>query len=308
MRILVLGAGAIGGYFGGRLAEAGSDVTFLVRPAREAAMRGRLRIESRYGDADVAVNVVTPDTIRGTFDLVLLTCKAYDLASAIETIAPFVGDNTVVLPLLNGLAHIDTLNDRFGKARVLGGVAKIAVSLDPSGIVKHLNDWRFITFGEQDGTMSPRVEALKAAFDKTSVVAKAVPNIMQTMWEKIVHLTTVAGATCTMRASVGEIARTKYGADFMLDLLNRNIEIASREGFAPSAAFLEEYTKLFLDRSSTYSASMLRDILKGGPTEGEHVIGYMLRKAEQHGVDATMHRFIYVNLQAYEEHRLAKAA
>jgi 2-dehydropantoate 2-reductase len=308
MRILVLGAGAIGGYFGGRLAEAGTDVTFLVRPAREAAMRGRLRIESRYGDADIPVNVVTSDTIEGTFDLVLLTCKAYDLASAIETIAPFVGDNTAVLPLLNGLAHIDTLNERFGKARVLGGVAKIAVSLDPSGIVKHLNDWRFITFGEQDGTMSPRVEALQAAFDKTSVVAKAVPNIMQTMWEKIVHLTTVAGATCTMRASVGEIARTKYGADFMLDLLNRNIEIASREGFAPSAAFLEEYTKLFLDRSSTYSASMLRDILKGGPTEGEHVIGYMLRKAEQHGVDATMHRFIYVNLQAYEEHRLAKAA
>jgi 2-dehydropantoate 2-reductase len=303
MRVLCLGAGGIGGYFGGRLAEAGFDVTFLVRPARHAQMNGRLRIESCYGNADLVAKTSTRDTAEGPFDFIILTCKAYDLPDAIETIAPFVGAETGVLPLLNGVAHIEQLNRRFGKACVLGGVAKIAVTALPDGTIKHLNDWRFITFGEQDGRLSSRVEALKAAFDKTSVVAKAVPNIMQVMWEKIVHLATVAGGTCSLRASVGEIAQTQHGSAFMIDLLEQNAEISKKEGYAPSADFLEEYRKLFRDKSSTYTASMLRDIQRGGPIEADHVIGFMLRKAEQHGIDTRMYRFIYTHLQAYETHR-----
>jgi 2-dehydropantoate 2-reductase len=305
MRVLCLGAGAVGGYFGGRLAEAGIDVTFLVRPARAAKMKGRLRIESCYGDADLHVQTATRDDACGPYDYVIVTCKAYDLDSAIETLAPFVDETTVVLPLLNGVAHMDVLNARFGKARVLGGVAKIAATLTPDGTIKHLNDWRFVTFGEQSGDMTPRVEALKSAFDKTSVVAKAVPNIMQMMWEKIVHLTTVAGATCLMRASVGEIARTDYGSAFMIELLEKNAEISTREGYPLSDAFMDEYRTLFRDKTSAYTASMLRDILRNGPIEGDHVVGFMLRKAEEHGIDPTLYKLIFIHLQAYEQHRAA---
>jgi len=306
MRILCLGAGAIGGYFGGRLVEGGTEVDFLVRENRQRQLAaGGLRIESRFGNCSVSVRAVTSAQAKGPYDIVLLTCKAYDLSNAIATIDAFVGPKTAVLPLLNGVAHMDQLNDKFGHGRVLGGVAKIAATLSPDGIIRHLNDWRYITFGEQNGEMSARVEALKAAFDKTSVIASAVPNIMQTMWEKIVHLSTVAGMTCAMRANVGEIARTADGTEMMIQLLERNAEIAAREGHAPSDTFLAEYRQLFNDQSSTYAASMLRDIQRNGAVEADHIVGFMLAKARQHGVDPSLHRFIYVHLQAYEQHRAA---
>lgn len=312
MRILCLGAGAIGGYFGGRLVEGSANVEFLVREKRQKQLRADgLRIESKYGNLHVPVTAVTDKEAKGPYDIVLLTCKAYDLPNAMATIAPFVGENTAVLPLLNGVAHIEILNAKFGKARVFGGVAKIAATLTPDGTIKHLNDWRYITFGEQSGEISPRVVQLKEAFDKTSVIATAVPNIMQAMWEKVVHLSTVAGMTCTMRASVGDIARTRDGSELMIELLERNAEIAGREGHRPTEAFLAEYRQLFRDQTSTYTASMLRDIERNGPVEADHILGFMLDKAKQHGVDPSLHRFIYVHLQAYEQRRavtLAKAA
>jgi 2-dehydropantoate 2-reductase len=306
MRILCLGAGAIGGYFGGRLVEAGADVTFLVREHRQKILaENGLRIESPFGDFAGPVNAVTKAEVTGAFDLVLLTCKAYDLSLAMEAIVPAVGKGTAILPLLNGIAHIDLLNEKFGRAHVLGGVAKIGVTLTPEGVIKHLNDWRYITFGEQDGTLSPRVLALKAVFDKTSVDAAAVPNIMQIMWEKIVHLSTIAGMTSTMRASVGEIARTRCGASLMLEFLERNAAIAREEGFTPSDKFMAEYRALFSDPQSKYTASLLRDIERGNAIEAEHIIGFMLDKANAYKVDSTLHRIVYTHLQSYEQRRAA---
>jgi 2-dehydropantoate 2-reductase len=306
MRILCLGAGAIGGYFGGRLLEGGADVEFLVREGRQKQLLADgIHIESKFGNCQVPAKAVTQAQAKGPYDLVLLTCKAYDLENAIAAIAPFVGRQTAILPLLNGVAHIDVLNAKFGATNVMGGVAKIAATLTPDGLIKHLNDWRYVTFGEQGGGISDRGAALKAAFDRTSVIASLVPDIMQTMWEKVVHLSTVAGMTCAMRASVGEIARTQYGSELMIELLERNALIADREGHAPSEQFLTEYRQLFRDRDSSYTASMLRDILRNGPVEADHILGFMLKKAEQHGVDVSLHRFIYVHLQAYEQHRSA---
>jgi 2-dehydropantoate 2-reductase len=306
MRIMSLGAGAVGGYFGGRLIEGGADVTFLVRPERKRQLLDHgLRIESQFGDFASPVNAITADEINRPADIVLLTCKAYDLPSAIETIRPGVGSDTAVLPLLNGLAHVDVLNREFGSRRVLGGLAKIASTLLPDGTVKHLNDWRYITFGEQDGSMSPRVLALKEAFDRTSVVASAVPNVMQAMWDKIVHLSTVAGMTCLMRASVGEIARVEGGSELMIRLLETNAEVAAREGYRPSGDFLAEYRALFKDPTSTYTASMLRDLERGGPVEADHILGFMLAKVRSHGLDETLHRIAYIHVKAYEERRAA---
>jgi 2-dehydropantoate 2-reductase len=306
MRILCLGAGAIGGYFGGRLAEGGYDVEFLVREGRQQQLaRDGICIESTYGNCQVRVKAITQSQAKGPYDFIFLTCKAYDLTDAIAVVAPFVGPSTAILPLLNGVAHIAVLNGKFGAAKVMGGVAKIAATLTPEGSIKHLNDWRYITFGEQNGDISARGLMLKAAFDKTSVIAKVVHDIMQVMWEKVVHLSTVAGMTCAMRASVGEIARTQFGTELMIELLDRNAMIAAREGYAPSEAFLTEYRTLFHNRDSQYTASMLRDIQRGGPVEADHIIGFMVQKAGQHGVDSSLHRFIYAHLQAYEQHRAA---
>jgi 2-dehydropantoate 2-reductase len=306
MRVLTLGAGAIGGYFGGRLAEGGADVTFLVREGRKRQLLDRgLRIESAFGDYSAPARAVTADEIEGPADVVLLTCKAYDLPSAIEAIRPGVGDATVILPLLNGLAHMALLNREFGSDRVLGGLAKIAATLTPEGSIRHLNDWRYVTFGEQNGVISARVLALKAAFDRTSVIAQAVPNIMHAMWEKVVHLTTVAGMTCLLRANVGEIARAEGGSDLLVRFLETNAEVAAREGYAPSEAFLAEYRALFSDRTSTYTASMLRDLEHGGRIEADHIVGFMLDKVRRHGLDDTMHRIAYVHLKSYGERRAA---
>lgn len=304
MRILCLGAGAVGGYFCGRLAESGADVTFLVREARSKNIAEHgLRIESQYGNFTGPVQTVTAPQLRGPFDIIVLTCKAYDLKDSMDAIAPAVGAGTVILPLLNGVVHIDLLNQRFGRDKVFGGVAKIASTLAPDGTIKHLNDWRFIIFGEQDGAFSPRALALKAAFDKSSVVATLVPDIMQKMWEKLVQLATVAGMTASMRANLGEIARTKHGMAVMASFLERNVAIASAEGFAPSEKLMGEIRPLLSSTTSPHAASMMRDVERHGPIEADHIIGFLLERAEAHGIDAEMHRFVYTTLQAYEQRR-----
>jgi 2-dehydropantoate 2-reductase len=306
MRIMTLGAGAVGGYFAGRLAQSGADVTFLVRERRKAQLAERgLEIRSALGDYTGPVKALTPAEIDAPADVVFVACKAYDLASAIEAIGPAVGDDTAILPLLNGLAHIEVLNAAFGRHRVLGGVAKIAATLTADGAIQHLNDWRYLTFGEQDGSSSARVVALKAAFDRTSVLATISPAIMQAMWEKIVHLATAAGVTCLMRANVGEIARAPGGAELMMRFLDANAAIAANEGHPPSEAFMAEYRALFSDQGSGYTASMLRDIERGGPVEADHIIGYMLRRARAHGLDDTLHAIAYTHLKSYEERRAA---
>ena len=161
MRILVVGAGAIGGYFGGRLLAAGRDVTFLVRPRRRAQLvKIGLVIKSQFGDVHLAAPpTVTAEELREPFDLILLSCKAYDLASAAESFAPAVGANTAVLPLLNGMAQLDFLSAHFGGGAVLGGQCVISVNLDAEGRILHLNDTHGLSFGERDGAASPRAES-----------------------------------------------------------------------------------------------------------------------------------------------------
>lgn len=306
MKILILGAGGIGGYFGGRLVQAGVDVTFLVREKRREQLRARgLSIESQYGDATLQVNAKLRSEIDPGYDLVVVTCKAYDLASAIDTIAPAVTASTAILPLLNGIAHIDTLNARFGPERVLGGTAKIQVTLTPEGIVRQLNDWQTITFGEQDGSESSRVRELKALLDRAGVEVKLSRDILRDLWLKLVHLATVAGMTCLMRANLGEIIRTPEGSAVLKSFFDANVRIAAAAGHSADDAFLKTYHDLFSQRESRYEASMLRDLEKGGPIEGEHILGFMLRKCREAGIDDTMHRLAYTHVKAYEERRAA---
>ncbi len=304
MKLLVLGAGGIGGLFGGRLAQTGADVTFLVRDKRKAQLAERgLRIESQFGDATLQVKAKLQSEIGPEYDLVLLTCKAYDLDSAIDTIRPAMGGGAAVLPLLNGIAHMERLNQEFGQANVLGGTAKVQVTLTPDGVIRQLNDWQTLTFGEQDGSTSARVTQLKAMLDKTGVDAKLSTNIMRELWLKLVHLSTVAGMTCMMRGNLGEIARTPEGSELLTSFFMRNAEIAARAGHAPDDKFVATYKDLFLQRDSRYEASMLRDLEKGGRIESEQILGYMLRQCRAAGLPDALHLAAYTHVKTFEQRR-----
>lgn len=305
MRVLVLGAGALGGYFGGRLVEAGSaEVTFLVRPARRDALaRDGLAIESPFGAWRGAVAAITTEETRPGWDVVLLSCKAYDLDAAIAAIRPAVDKRTAILPVLNGLSHLDALDAAFGASRVLGGLAKIQASLGPDGTVRQFNDWRWITFGERDGAMSERVRAIEAAFAPAKgLVATAVPDVMMRMWEKIVHLGTAAIGTVLMRANVGEVVRAG-GTPFLHRMLDRNAAIAAANGFPMRDAFLAEFRAVFSDPTAAYSTSMLRDLEAGGRTEAEHILGFLLAQARAAGVPEEIHEATLLHARAYEQRR-----
>ncbi len=305
MKILVLGAGGIGGMVGGRLAAAGADVTFLVHgPRRQALEAQGLRIESPYyGDATVPVRAITQDAVTQAYDLVVLACKAYSLDSAIDAIRPAVGEGSCVLPLLNGLAHIERLNAEFGQERVLGGSIKMQVTLTAQGVIRQLSDWQTLTFGEQDGRVSERTQAFRDWLAKAGIEAKLSTQIMHDMWMKLVHLATVAGMTCLMRANVGEIARTPEGTALCRRFLETNAAIATHAGYAPSAAFLAPYHALFADTENKYEASMLRDLESGGRIEADHIVGDMLQRCRQAGLDDTLHVAAYTNVKAYEQRR-----
>lgn len=305
MRILVLGAGALGGYFGGRLLQAGADVAFLVRPRRHAQLeRDGLVVESPYGALRRPVPLVAaPDAAPG-WDVVLLACKAYDLDDAIAAIRPAVDARTAVLPVLNGVSHIEALRSAFGADRVLGGIAKIQATLAADGTVRHLNDWCFLTFGEMDGRMSRRVEALAAlASGADGMVAAAVPDIAFRLWEKMVHLGTSAVSTVLLRANVGEIVRSPGGAALLLRVLERNADIAAAHGHPMRDAFLAEYRAVFSDPASAYSASILRDLEAGGRIEADHILGFLLEAARSAGVPVELHEAAFLNAKAYEQRR-----
>jgi 2-dehydropantoate 2-reductase len=310
MRILVLGAGALGGTFGGRLLEAGADLAFLVRPRRAAQLAvDGLVVESPFGAIRRRpVPTLAPGEAGpgAGWDLVLLTCKAYDLEDAIEAVRPAVEPGrTAVLPVLNGLSHIEALRRAFGAGAVLGGLAKIQATLAPDGTVRQLNDWRYLTFGELDGAMSPRVRALAelCAHAGPGLVAEAVPDIEFRMWEKLVHLGTSAIGTVLMRANTGEIARSPGGVAFMHRLLDRNAAIAARHGHPMRPAYIEEFRRLFADPAGAYATSMLRDLEAGGRIESDHILGFLLEAARRAGVPDEAHEAAYLHAKAFERRR-----
>lgn len=305
MRVLVLGAGALGGYFGGRLAEAGGDVTFLARPARAAALAAHgLRIESPFGEARITPRVITE--ARAGFDLCLLTCKAYDLDAAIQTLRPAADGHMTILPVLNGLSHIGRLQREFGAHRVLGGIARIQATLAPDGAVRQLNDWRWLTLGEWQGGLSDRTSAIAEAFAPAKgMVAEAVPDIGQRMWEKLVHLGTAGICTVLMRAAVGEIARCPGGVEFIRGVLRGNAAIAAAHGHPMPDSFMAQYDALFGDTTSLYATSMLRDIEAGHQAEVEHILGFLADAAERAGIDSAAHRMALLHGRAYQHRRAA---
>jgi 2-dehydropantoate 2-reductase len=308
MRILVVGAGSIGGYLGGRLLEAGRDVTFLVRSRRASELaRTGLVIRSPVGDVNLpAPPTVAAERLGETFDLVLLSCKAYDLAGAINAFAPAVGPDTAILPLLNGMGHLDLLEARFGAEHVLGGQCLISAALDPEGRILHLNETHMLSFGERDGAPSPRVEAIAAELSGARFEARLSQRILPEMWEKWVFIATGAGLTCLLRASIGDIV-TAGAAVLATALLEECAAIAAQQGFAPSDAAMQRSRAMFTAPGSALTASMLRDIERGAPIEAEHVVGDLLRRGGKDNDAGSLLRTAYLHLKAYEARRVREA-
>lgn len=311
MRILVLGAGAVGGYFGGRMAQNGSDVTFLVRPGRAQALaRDGLRVVSRAGDWQGEVRCVTQDRLRPEYDVVLLTAKAYDLASAVDAIAPALeGDGRArVLPLLNGIAHLDALDERFGRERVLGGVAYIGATLAPDGRVLHLNEFHRVTYGPRADTQRAACDALAAELAGVLFNWQQLDMIEQAMWDKWVLLATLAGMTCLMRGSVGDIVATASGTKLTLALLAECAGVAAAEGFATPEAEMARYRGMLTQAGAAFTASMLRDIESGGQTEGDHILGTLLTRARKRDLQTPLLEMATTHLEAYAARRRREAA
>ena len=308
MRVMVVGAGALGGYYGGRLVEAGRNVTFLVRSGRaEQIARQGLRIESPHGDAHLRPRTVLPGGLDGPYDLVLLAVKAYSLDAAMDDLAAAVGPETAILPVLNGMRHLDILRSRFGEQRMLGGVAQIPATLGPDGQVRHLGQSHDLIFGEIEGGISDRVQTITSLCDGARFRARASDQIAQEMWEKWAMLATLAGMTCLMRGSVGDILASPGGRDAFLSLFAECRAAAGASGHEPRPAFVEAVLSM-LKEGSPLTASMLRDIEHGGRTEGEHVLGDMVGRVEHSGVPAPLLRLARCHVAAYEARRMREKA
>lgn len=307
MRLLILGAGATGGYYGARLVKAGVDTTFLVRPARaENIARDGLRVKSPRGDARLQVEAVT--AAGGGFDAVILSCKAYDLGSATDAIAPAVEAGARVLPLLNGMAHLDALDARFGRDCILGGLCHVGVTLAEGGEIVHLNDTEHLALGPRTPSQEGACADLHATLAHAGLAPTLRPDIDAALWEKFVLLASGAGITCLMRAPIGTIVATQDGEALTRELIQECAAVAAAEGRPLGQKPLAQIHAMMTQKGSAGTTSMLRDVWRGGPTEGEHVLGDMVGRARAHGLPATLLRTCRAHLQAHEITRLSTPA
>ena len=300
MKILILGAGAIGGYVGGRLQQSGADVTFLVRPARHAALaRDGLVIKSTKGDITQKVKTVLAGSEGGPYDVILLTCKAYDLDSAIEAVAPAVGPATTIVPLLNGYRHLDTLDARFGAGKVVGGLARVGVALSAAGEILH-SGASGVSFGERDGKpVRPALVALDAACKKAGIDGGLNGKITQDLWDKWIMLCTLASTCCLMRGTEGDILEADEGMAIMLETVEECRKVAAAAGHDPGEKGMANVRSFLTQKGSRFAASMLHDLEKGSMVEADHVVGDMIARAKKAGIATPNLRLAYAHLQVY---------
>ncbi|BEL12415.1 ketopantoate reductase family protein [Actinoplanes sichuanensis] len=330
MRILVVGAGATGGYFGGRLAQAGRDVTFLVRPARAARLAERgLRIKSPDGEIQLRPRTITE--VDGHYDLVLLAVKSYSLETALTDLTPAVGPRTVVIPLLNGIRHIESLVRRFGADRAWGGVCMIHAMLDPDGDVLQMSGLHRLSFGPLTDDSSASAEVLPAgassvgvSFDdvssggvfaagdgvdeRLSVISEALSGagfdarvsatIVQELWDKWVLLATLGAATTLLRGSIGAINKAPGGSEFLHALAAETSAVAAAAGHpirGKAAAMLEAT----IVTTEPTTSSMYRDLTQGLPVEAGAILGDMVAEATKHQVSVPLLAAAHTGLAVY---------
>lgn len=285
MKILMVGAGATGGYFGGRLHEGGRDVTFLVREGRAQKLRDRgLRITGPDGSSHVEAKITTAGTLTEHFDVILFSVKAAGLAGAIEDLAPAVGPDTVIIPFLNGMGHMDALASAFGAEKVLGGVVRILATLSDDGDVLQLGPMAMLDFGEQSGPPSPRVMQILDQLQVPGFQARAVPDALASMWHKWAFIVAAGAVTCLMRGPIGPIVAAPGGLDFVHAVLAEVASVAAAAGFEVPEQEATMAMDMLTQPGSAFTSSLYRDAVAGLPHEGEHLLGDFTRRAHELGV------------------------
>jgi 2-dehydropantoate 2-reductase len=298
-------------YFGGRLAQASRDVTFLVRPKRvEQFKADGLRILSpKYGDFTVRPRAITAAQIASPYDIILLSVKGYDLAGAIHDFAPAVGPQTVIIPVLNGMHHLDVLSESFGKDAVLGGVCYVSTEIDSQGRIIQLADFQSLTYGELDGKKTSRIEAVHQFFQGAGFDTAISENILRDMWQKWVFLASIGAITCLLRGNIGEIVAVPGGADVSLSALHECVAIAAACGYPQSEAFLAEKSRQLTAAGSSLTSSMYRDLTDHARVEADTILGDLIDRGRKDGVSAPIVQAAFVSLTIYQQGRArAKAA
>lgn len=301
LSLLVVGAGSTGGYFGARLAAAGRDVTFLVRPARAQTLeRDGLRVVSPHGDLALQPALLTASSLSRTFDAVLLTVKAFHLDQSIEDMAPAVGPDTMILPVLNGMSHVDALIRRFGSHAVAGCACKVAAMLDGEGRVIQMAPLHELTYGELDGRLSARIGRLDEFMRGAGFDAILSTQIEQEMWNKWVLLSALGSINCLSGGSIGEVAATASGAPFSLALLAEVVAIVVAEGHPPSDEFLSRAKSMLTAPGSAQTSSMFRDMQAGQRIEATQIVGDLLARGLRRGLQSPLLNAAFTRLAVYE--------
>lgn len=302
LKILVVGAGNIGGYFGGLLMRAGRDITLLVRPGRrEFLLRNGLVIEGPRVRRTLLSKpkTILRNEISEAFDLIILCCKAFDLDECIADLSPAVGAKTLILPLLNGIRHIEILDDHFGAKRVLGGFCTLSATRREDGSIVQLNDSQGLTFGQRSGISHERVAAVVEALSDAGFELVQSSNILNEMWEKWVFVTTAAALTALMRAPIGDIMEGG-GRTIAETMLDEVASIAAAVGYPLKKFAMMRLRAMLTTAGSLFSASLYREIENGDKIEVEHVIGDLLRRSNAENV---LLKSAYVHMKSYEVRR-----
>ncbi|WP_178378517.1 ketopantoate reductase family protein [Nocardiopsis flavescens] len=305
MRILVVGAGAVGGYFGARLVQAGRDVDFLVRPARAALLREHgLRLRGLDGSVEaVPVTAVTADALTPGYDLVVLAVKSYGFDSAVADAAPAVGPGTAVLPFLNGMRHMDALVDRFGADRVYGGVAMVQTSLGEEGEIVEVSPMSELIYGPVSDSPVVPLSAVHAALDTGTFTATAAKDAVQELWDKWVFLATLGACTCLMRSPVGRINSARGGRDFSRAVFEEAAAVAAASGHPIRSEVRERSDRVVGSADSAATTSLYRDMTGGNPVEADHVIGDLIVRGRSLGVPTPLFALADLHLRVYEAGR-----
>lgn len=301
MRMLVVGAGSTGGYFGARLVEAGRDVTFLVRPNRATQIAANgLRVVSPHGDISLKPKLVIADALGETYDAVFLTVKGYQLDDAMADIAPAVGKDTMILPVLNGMQHMERLAERFTPHNVVGCALKVATVLEDDGRILQLGPLQDLAYGELDGSETLRMKALDDFMAGANINSRRSSVIHREMWEKWILLAAAGAMTCLMRGPIGEIVACPGGSEFNLAVLEEVIAVVTAVGVPPSEAFTAASRQQVTTNGSPFATSMYRDVLRGRPVEVENILGDLTRRAIAAGISTPLLNAAAVHLRVYQ--------
>lgn len=298
MRILVVGAGATGGYLGGRLMQAGQDVTFLVRPGRAKLLQERgLRIVGLGENTVLTPKLVVTGEVGTTFDLVVLSVKATGLSQALDDLAPAVGPDTLILPLLNGLAHVDALVKRFGERAVLGGAVKVVTTVDADGDIARLADLHSLTYG----TLTPGrpLDEVHNVLSEIGFDATISEDILGVMWAKWVFIASTGAVNTLMRGTIGEVVAAPGGAAFAEAVVAECAAIAAAAGHPVPRPELDNTRTTVTTSGSTFASSLYRDLVQGNSIEAEHIFGDLVARARDLAVPTPLLDLVTLHLRVY---------